>query len=385
MVFDDNSVQSRNDSTKANFYINKNGGSTIIGRANSNEYEGLEVHGGYYGINVESGSTAIQAKGEFYGGIFNADNVGVFTDAGETGLYSHSSFSSAIVSQTGSQGAGIEAYSGGGPGIYARTDNFSYAAYFDGSIYATGIFIASDATLKKNISDVTSAMNIINQLKPKSYNYRQDGDYKFMKLPSGQHYGLLAQDVEKILPDAIKNSGFNPPGINKNAKPGNQDYKTNQSSEQQKASTIINFKAVNYEEFIPIVIKGMQEQQQDINQLKKDNHALQQQLNDLKQTVTALTSSKAIAQNLSANFLQQNTPNPCNNSTAIKCTIDKNISNAQLVVSSEDGKPLQTYSVNNGATSTIQINTSKLASGKYSYSLITDGKISSTKSMLVVK
>jgi len=43
-------------------------------------------------------------------------------------------------------------------------------------------------------------MEIINQLHPKHYEYRHDSHYQLVNLPKGEHYGLIAQDVEKILP-----------------------------------------------------------------------------------------------------------------------------------------------------------------------------------------
>jgi hypothetical protein len=51
-------------------------------------------------------------------------------------------------------------------------------------------------------------MNIINQLRPKHYQYRQDGNYKLMNLPKGERYGLIAEDVEKVLPGLVKESKY---------------------------------------------------------------------------------------------------------------------------------------------------------------------------------
>ena len=58
--------------------------------------------------------------------------------------------------------------------------------------------------LKQNINDFSSAMEIINQLHPKYYEYRHDSHYQLMNLPKGEHYDLIAQDVEKILPGLVK-------------------------------------------------------------------------------------------------------------------------------------------------------------------------------------
>ena len=43
-------------------------------------------------------------------------------------------------------------------------------------------------------------MDIINLLQPKIYQYKDDESYKKMNLTKGDRYGLIAGDVEKILP-----------------------------------------------------------------------------------------------------------------------------------------------------------------------------------------
>jgi len=112
-------------------------------------------------------------------------------------------------------------------------------------------------------------MNIISQLHPKHYQYRQDGNYKLMNLPAGNHYGLIAQDVEKVLPDLVKNTKFYP-------------YKAVPSeSENLKNAPVINFKALNYTELIPVIIKGMQEQQSLIQQQQQQMQQQQQQITSL--------------------------------------------------------------------------------------------------------
>lgn len=46
-------------------------------------------------------------------------------------------------------------------------------------------------------------MSIINKLKPKNYEFRNDGKYAAMNLPKGNHYGLIAQELEEVLPNLV--------------------------------------------------------------------------------------------------------------------------------------------------------------------------------------
>jgi hypothetical protein len=51
-------------------------------------------------------------------------------------------------------------------------------------------------------------MDIINKLKPREYEFRHDGNYDLMNLPDGSHYGLIAQDLEQVLPNLVKDTKF---------------------------------------------------------------------------------------------------------------------------------------------------------------------------------
>ena len=75
---------------------------------------------------------------------------------------------------------------------------------FVGDVYSSGTYYGSDARLKNNIKDFGNAMQIIGALQPKNYDYKKDGVYAGLNLPRGNHYGLIAQDLEKILPNLVK-------------------------------------------------------------------------------------------------------------------------------------------------------------------------------------
>jgi len=126
-----------------------------------------------------------------------------------------------------------------------------------GYTVSNGNFIWSDERLKTNVKNLTSGIDQIMQLKPVSYDYNQaitlgDGSpgseedpikRKTMTADNNgngedtlKHFGLLAGDVFKIFPNVVS------PDL---------------------GSTKVN--AVNYTELIPVLIKAMQEQQEQIS------------------------------------------------------------------------------------------------------------------------
>lgn len=155
-----------------------------------------------------------------------------------------------------------------------------------------------------------------------------------MNLPKGTHYGLIAQDVEKILPGLVKDTKFD-------TRYAKQDTSDKSNSE------IIDFKALNYTELIPIIIKGMQEQQQTIENLQQVNEKQQQQIDELKQMVqTSSGNQSSLKSSLPDNsntYLLQNTPNPFSQNTVISCYVPSSVKQAQLVVYSVNGKSLKSY------------------------------------------
>jgi hypothetical protein len=281
---------------------------------------------------------------------------------------------------------GMKAYSVYNNALFAYTYSSNhYAGYFAGNVFSEGSYQGSDQKLKQNIHDFTSAMNIINQLKPKQYQFRQDGNYKLMNLPEGIHYGLIAQDVEKVLPNLVKDSKFE-----------TRMAQLPVNDEDTKSETI-EFKALNYTELIPVIIKGMQEQQttiqeqqaviekqqQEINELKQ----LQNQVDELRQLVTKFSSSSSAQSSLpntSSAHLKQNAPNPFSRNTIIQCYVPSG-TQAQLIIYNAVGKQLKSFAINNSGMNEVTINAGTLLSGQYIYSLLIDGKKVDSKHMIIIK
>ncbi len=350
MGLDGSFIQARFNGTASDLYLNFNGGTTYIGNSSSSGY-GVFARGNSCGVYGYSPTIGTYGSSVYSSGIYGfAENDGGYNSKGVVGY--------------------------GNYGVWGTTRDNSlyYAGYFEGDVYTTGTYYGSDQKLKRNIQDFSRAMDIINQLHPKQYDFRHDGNYKLMNLPQGNHYGLIAQDVEKVLPNLVKDTKFDAG----KAIPFKPSDSKNETEQKPKNSEIIDFKALNYTELIPIMIKGMQEQEQTISQL-------QQQVSELKQIVQLLQEKRSSTTSAINAYLNQNTPNPFSADTKIQCTIPASVKSAMIIVSTADGKQLQSYPITTKGTAQVTIHGSTLNSGQYLYSLVADGKLIDTKTMILTK
>ncbi len=143
---------------------------------------------------------------------------------------------------------------GGTGGLIAYANGATYAAYVSGTLYLNGNFAGtgtnsytSDAKLKKNITTITNAMDVIGRINPSSYEFKT-GEFGSMNLPEGKHYGVVAQELQQVLPELVLQNTFRPADKNEKS---------------------FDYLSVNYNELIPFLIKGMQEQQQTIETLQQ--------------------------------------------------------------------------------------------------------------------
>jgi hypothetical protein len=356
-----------------------------------------------YGVYGKGGYAGLYALGGTYG-IYASGNYGLYGSGTSYGVYA-SSYNGTGIDAESTNGIGVDGYSYGNyagyfvstnaHGIYAkavRTDAGIYAAVFQGSTYAYGTYNTSDERVKKNITDFRDGMALINQLKPKAYQFRNDGKYANLNLPKGNHFGFLAQDVEKLFPGLVGEAPLEIEKTSVNAMSQNTGLDTSNRTalkmQSLKRPETMQVKAINYTELIPVIIKGMQE-------LDAENKGLKTQVSEMQNEITEL---KQLVQNLSANVngvnssvslsdaaLQQNQPNPFAGKTIIPLNVPANAKQASLVVTeTSSGKILKTITVTPGSKQ-ISVDAGVLSSGVYTYTLTVDGKKINSRQMTVLK
>ncbi len=121
-----------------------------------------------------------------------------------------------------------------GIGIYGRTNLPSqWAGYFDGKVHATGVITSSDARLKRKIGMPAGLAEVL-RLHPVTFDWIADD--------GRSHQGLIAQEVADVLPDLVVAAGID----------GEEHL------------------GVAYDELIPVLIRAVQEQQAQIDELRAE-------------------------------------------------------------------------------------------------------------------
>lgn len=199
----------------------------------------------------------------------------------------------------------------------------------------------------------------MSQLNAKTYEF-DAVNYPSMSLPSGLQYGLIAQDVEQVLPGIVK-TFINP--------------------EQEVNGNIIppvSFKAVNYDILIPILVAAFQEQKNALDSVKNVLSGYIGQPRSQSQN----TSQKITLSDAQAIVLRQNDPNPFAENTVIRFSIPENIHNAKLIFTNASGAILKTAIIESRGEGSLEVYASDLSSGIYTYTLVCDGKIIDSKKMM---
>ncbi len=205
----------------------------------------------------------------------------------------------------------------------------------NGDIYIRESYHASDISLKEDITNLNSSVDLLTQLRPVKYKFKSDlgestKDEKYS-------FGLIAQEVEEVIPEIV--------------------------SMQDSV-----FKAINYTALIPLLIDAVKTQQEEIDELKAQ---LSKNTSDYKSSMVQASSDDL--EGLSSAALFQNVPNPFNYNTIIKYFIPTIESYAMINVYDLSGSQVKSYNLTQTGNGEIMIPASELDPGLFIYNLIIDG------------
>lgn len=342
----------------------------------------VAVRGEADGFNMNDGSRNV-------GGYFSANNglqsVGV-VGTGLGGKYSVGVYGEAL-------NGTVVNY-----GVYGKaTGTNAWAGWFDGpGFLGAGAWTYSDYNLKQNIQEFNEANAILSQLNPVRYDFKTT-EYPQLNLSTTPQIGLIAQELQQVLPDAVRDAQT----------PAKYDSFGNIIEES------VAFKAVSYEKLIPVLVGGHQEQQSKIELLQTENDLLKAQLDELyakfNQLEACLTNrfpdlcrinqgmiqqnssemQQQIIQSIDVNLssknsiiLNQNVPNPFAESTVISYSIPATVVKAQIHFYDGQGKLINSVEITNRGAGQLNVFGEDLSSGTYTYTLVADGQIISTKKMV---
>jgi len=115
---------------------------------------------------------------------------------------------------------------------------------YDDLFLTSGVFNASDRSLKENIAPISYGIDEVMLLQPVSYNW-------IGKPEKGTKLGLIAQDVKEVIGEAVKDTDWV------------------EDEEGNKTMVTLDKMGIYYSDLIPVLIKAIQEQQETIEQLNQ--------------------------------------------------------------------------------------------------------------------
>jgi hypothetical protein len=218
-------------------------------------------------------------------------------------------------------------------------------------IYTYGLNTTSDARQKENIRKVKNMLDIVLEMEPVKYDLKKKYAYFdttitdqaiIAKLDKDRidRFGFLAQDLEEILPEVVK-----------------YDDST-------------DVYGIDYIEIIPVLVCAIQDQQEMIEDLKdqiKEKSATET-VPDMRESKTALL---------------QNRPNPFSENTLIEYSLAEDVASANLYIYDMNGTQLRSIPLHQRGEGSVEIHGGELKAGMYMYSMIADGRVIDTRTMVL--
>ena len=262
---------------------------------------------------------------------------------------------------------------------------------FTDHVSARSLYVATDPSLNRETTSVTSALNLLSDLQAISYRLNQNS-MRASEMPNGDlggdavvngnvidgidlehpvyeetdsmHYGLTITSVQQTLPELVTED---------------QD----------------GIKYVDYNSLIPLLVVAVKELNEQVTQLTSRVEELEDALGEgLDEAVPENEGGHAdddTAENedfvggLLKPALFQNVPNPFNADTQIRYCLPESVVQAHVYVYDLQGKQVKKIAVTERGESSVTVHGNELQAGMYIYALIADGQEIASKRMILTK
>jgi endosialidase-like protein len=213
------------------FQITPNG---LVGIGTTNPTDKLHIQTTSLGegITITDGTSTLRAQ-------IQTDGVRLGTTSSHNLIFTQGNFDAVVIEM----GIGNMFPNYDGAQLLGKTTK-RWSAVFA----VNGVIQTSDARLKKTVTNLGYGLSQVMQLRPVSFQWKDRTDGR-------THLGLIAQEVENIIPEAVER-------------------------DKDPATPL----GMNYTSLVPVVIKAIQEQQITLSTLKAENAALKARLAGLEKT-----------------------------------------------------------------------------------------------------
>ena len=131
--------------------------------------------------------------------------------------------------------------------------------------------VTSDERAKQNVKTITSATEVLLKFRPVTYEWKPEFKEKYEDSKPFR-YGFISQEVEKIIPEMVS-----------------------EIVETTKTDTINDFKVLDQEPLIPLLVRAIQEQQALIDALYSEKDVDSAKINELYNMIEVLANKSGIS------------------------------------------------------------------------------------------
>ncbi len=248
VVIDENEIMARNNSAIAALHVQRDGGAFNLHYDNDESNQFVVASSGKTGIGENSPTSKLHIN----------------TASGEDGLRIQITGDTKL--KVASNGSVVVGYNATSPTFALQLQNNSTDLLGKARAYSWTTY--SDGRLKTDQKVLDYGINEVMQLQPKSYFHhdsetKEDGTFVMVGSHTTHTFGFIAQELNQIIPEAV----YVP-----------KDETT-------------DLWAIDYEKIIPVLTKAMQEQQLMIEETRKENESLKEQVAKLLQRLDKLENS----------------------------------------------------------------------------------------------